>query len=82
MNSSEDLATHPLTWEEEVFVTFLVLNLVTDFNAFREGLQADVKQWFDRPVVLHVWHRLGPLQDRAFVEYFARCLNGAGKADE
>ncbi len=89
LSSSEDMANQPLSWEEEVFVTFLVLNLVTAFHAFREGLlskpeglEEDVKQLFDRPLMLQVWDRLKPLQDRDFVEYFERCLKGAGKADD
>ncbi len=71
-----DLATKPVTDDETLFVSFLVLHLNSAFQAIKsglleapEGLAADIRTFFAHPIPRAVWASLRPLQDRAFVAF-------------
>jgi len=76
-----DLAKHPVSHEEEVFVTKLVLHLSTVYRAMKygelipyEGLQRDVREFFHLPIPRAVWRKLGPFQDDDFRKYIESAL--------
>lgn len=71
----------PVTSEERIFVTSVVLNLDGIHRAIKakmfvrmEGLESDVKDFFSRPVPNAVWKTLKPFQDEDFVAFVEKCL--------
>jgi hypothetical protein len=76
-----DLETKPLTNEETVFVTSIVIHLDSVRRAQKakmfvrlEGLQKDVKEFFSLPIPKAVWEKVKPLQDAGFVVFMEDCL--------
>jgi hypothetical protein len=76
-----DLASGPMTLEEELFVTLVIQHLNGVFHALQddltvrpEGLGLDVRQFLALPIPRSVWQRLQPLQNEAFVAFVERCL--------
>lgn len=77
------LDTKPLSHEEQRFVTALILHLHVYFRAMRvkmypklEGLDADVKQFFSRPIPKAVWNSVKQYQNKDFVEFIEDCIEG------
>lgn len=71
-----DLVATPVTEDEVLFVSFLVLHLNTAFQAIEkklmdapEGLGADIRTFFSHPIPRAVWDQLRPLQDTAFIDF-------------
>jgi len=71
-----DLARHPVTSEEELFVHFLILHLRASFKARQAGMEfsddavvADIRQFFAQPIPRHVWGNSKRFQDPAFVVF-------------
>jgi len=71
-----DLENEPISAEEELFVTQLILNLSIAFRAMKhgelarfEGLQWDVKSFFSLPIPKAVWMSVKAFQDRDFVSF-------------
>src|SRR5262245_46222019 len=73
-SDAADLARDPVTDEEDLFVTFLILHLQSAHHAIvlgmldlPEGLGADIRNFFSHPIPRAIWQKIRPLQDRAFV---------------
>ena len=84
-DANADLDHQPVTEQESLFVTFLLLHLNAAFHAVQErqfatpdGLRADVR-WFMRlPIPHEVWARRRPFLDQAFVRFVEDCLDPGG----
>jgi hypothetical protein len=71
----------PVSRQEELFVTTLILHLSTVYRAIKhgefvklEGLQKDVEAFFSLPIPQAVWRKIKPLQDRNFVRFIEEIL--------
>ena len=78
---SVDLVQQPISTEEDVFVTMLILHLSMVFRAMRngefvkfEGLQRDVREFFALPIPKAVWRKVRPFQDRDFAQFIDNSL--------
>lgn len=76
-----DLAKHPITTEEEIFVRSLVLHLASSHKAAGVGLfespenvTADIRGFFLLPVPNAIWKQIRQMQDREFVAYVESAL--------
>jgi hypothetical protein len=76
-----NLSREPATPEEELFVHSLILHLRMAFKARDLGMQfdddaveADIRQFFSRPIPRAVWDQTKAFQDRRFVEFVDRAL--------
>jgi hypothetical protein len=70
------LDTKPLSHEERLFVTFLILHLSVVYRAMRakmfvniEGLTEDVKVFFSLPIPKIIWNTIKSSQDKDFVSF-------------
>jgi hypothetical protein len=70
------LDTKPLSHEEALFVTFLILHLSVVYRAMRarmfvniEGLTKDVKEFFSLPIPKTIWNTIKSSQDKDFVTF-------------
>jgi len=66
----------PVSHQEELFVTTLILHLSTVYRAMKhgefvnlEGLQKDVAEFFLLPIPRAVWENIKPFQDGNFVRF-------------
>lgn len=78
---SVNLEREPATPEEELFVHTLILHLRTAFKARDLGMQfdddaveADIRQFFSRPIPNAVWEQTKAFQDRRFIEFVDSAL--------
>ena len=74
------LDTKPLTDEEQLFVTSLILHLDGVHRAMKakmfvrlEGLQKDIQTFFSLPIPKAVWEKSKSLQDADFVAFVEKC---------
>lgn len=81
MDKRADVDAHPLTNEEQVFVTSLVVHLHSVHQAVKakmfvklEGMQKDIKSFFSLPIPKAVWEQVKPFQDEDFVEFVENSL--------
>lgn len=81
LDPQADLVTNPVTTEEELFVTFLILHLDAVFKAdhakmFEPAttLRRDIAGFFALPIPKAVWQKSRPLQDVDFVAYVESAL--------
>lgn len=77
-----DLSKEPVSREEELFVTLLILHLDKVHRAMKagmfitlEGLQKDIEGFLSLPIPKAVWEKIKPLQDRDFVKFIETFLN-------
>ena len=70
------LDTKPLSHEERLFVTFLILHLSVVYRAMKakmfvniEGLTEDVKAFFSLPIPKIIWKNIKSAQDKDFVAF-------------
>lgn len=83
LEPAPDLVARPVTVEEEMFVTFLLLHLSTTHRAMREGtfgtqqrLEEDIRAFFVLPIPREVWNRIRPLHEADFVAFVERAMRG------
>lgn len=76
-----DLEKTPVTPEEELFATQVILHLSGVFEATREGLirpfdgaERDIRNFFSNPIPLEVWCKKRAFQNLDFVEYLEQFL--------
>ncbi len=76
LNSKADLTKNPVTTEEELFVTFLILHLNSVFKAnhakmFEPAttLRRDIAGLFALPIPMAVWQKSRVLQDADFIAF-------------
>jgi len=74
LSSNPDLVRQPVTENETLFVSFLVLHLNSTHQAIKqrlielpEGLGADICMFFAHPIPRSVWNELRKFQDKDFV---------------
>jgi len=71
-----NLEKDPISHEEQLFVTLLILHLGNVHRAMKagmfitlEGLQKDIRGFFSRPIPRAVWGKTKLLQDADFVRF-------------
>lgn len=71
-----NIASHPVTRDEEFFVRFLILHLYTVYRAIRydlyltpDGFAADISAFLSLPVPREIWMKLRTSQDGDFVTF-------------
>lgn len=76
LEPNPDLIKKPVTDEEDLFVTFLLLHLNATWQAMEEGVfrtrQAvtrDIRWFFSRPIPRSVWEKSKEFQDEDFVRF-------------
>ena len=81
LDPEADVATTPITIEEEMFVVFLILHLSSTYYAMRsgffqrlQGLRKDIERFFGLPIPRSVWEKMKELQDKKFVSFVESCL--------
>lgn len=87
LESEPDLEAKPVTEEERLFITLLILHLASAYEAIRAGvfkeperLQVDVRKFFSNPVPRMVWRSVRPLQNRSFISFLEQCLGAKGSS--
>ena len=80
LETEADLVRKPVTNEEALFVTFLLMHLNSTWQAMEEGVfrtrQAvarDIRWFFARPIPKSVWEKSKAFQDPAFVRFVEEC---------
>ena len=78
--TTANLQQEPITAEEELFISLLILHLNVSFHAITEsvfakpdGLRADIRRFFSRPLAKLVWDKMKPFQDQKFVAFVEDC---------
>jgi hypothetical protein len=76
LDPAADLRQRPVTVEERLFVTLLILHLASAYRARRFGmvlspeeLRADISSFFGLPIPRAVWEQSQKFQDRDFVAF-------------
>lgn len=76
LDSSVDLQYAPVTKEEELFISLLILHLNSSFQAMKvavlvepEGLKRDISIFFSLPIPKAVWEPTKKFQDADFVQF-------------
>ena len=71
-----DLDKRPITNNEELFVSFIILHLSAFQEALKQrllispdGLRQDIRDFFSLPIPNAVWQKLKPLHDKDFVAF-------------
>jgi hypothetical protein len=74
--TTADLISQPVSNDEELFITQLILHLDTVHRAIKagifvelEGLQTDIKEFFLLPVPRAVWIKSKPFRDADFIQF-------------
>ncbi|HXR46673.1 MAG TPA: hypothetical protein VN784_04465 [Candidatus Limnocylindrales bacterium] len=83
LNPTADPTQSPVTAEEEIFVTFLILHLSNTYYAIRAGffqklygLRKDIERFFSLPIPRAVWEKVKDLQDESFVRFVEKSIDG------
>jgi hypothetical protein len=76
VDPAADLTRQPVTTDEELFVTLVVLHLSSAQEAMKQGmfaapdgLQRDIQRFFSWPIPKSVWERIKAFQDKDLVEF-------------
>lgn len=79
IDSNPNLDGRPITDDERLFVTFLMLHLAANFRAAQAGMfmlpeeiRVDITNFLSRPIPKAIWEKIKSLQDRDFVEFVER----------
>lgn len=81
-DATADLRGKPITGDEELFISMLILHLNASYHALKDrvflkpdGLRKDIHGFFSRPLTKLVWEKMKPLQDADFVAFVESCRN-------
>ena len=81
-----DLEIHPVTEDERLFLTLVILHLSLALTAMRlkaiipiEGLERDLAEMFSKPIPRTVWGEVRLVQNRDVQELLDRLTNTTGK---
>ncbi len=81
LDKGADLETKPLTNEERLFVTLLILHLDVVHRAMKAkmfvklgGVREDIKGFFSLPIPKAVWETAKPLHDEVFIRFVETAL--------
>jgi predicted HAD superfamily phosphohydrolase len=79
-----DLASHPVTEDERLFLTMVILHLNLALAAMRmnaivpiEGLERDLAEMFSKPIPRAVWKEIRSVQNRDVKELLDRITSTA-----
>ena len=82
LDASADLVEQPITRDEEVFATMVILHVGSVYYAMKdelvvklEGLRRDVSQFISLPLPRAVWEKVKLVQNDEFVDFVESCLN-------
>ena len=85
LDPEADVASSPVTAEEEMFVIFIILHLSNTYYAMRagffhklNGLRKDIELFFGLPIPRAVWERVKELQERPFMRFVEAWLPKSG----
>ena len=85
LDPDPDLQSEPVTDEEEIFVSLLILHLSSAHAAMRvdmfkrpEGIEADIQEFFSYPIPRKIWDKLRLLQEDEFVAFVEKALTRTG----
>lgn len=74
--AAADLQIQPVTSEEELHVSFIILHFATNFRAAKFGMfflptqiRLDIDDFFSRPIPRAVWEKLRRFQEPDFVRF-------------
>ena len=80
-STKADIAKHPLTDAEDVFITLVILHTNSVYYAMNhqlvveyEGLQRDIAEFFSLPLPRAVWRKTKPLQNQDFAAFIDSSL--------
>ncbi len=81
LNPKADIEKTPITEEERLFVSFLILHLATAFEAKKRGmffavhgLKVDVREFFNLPIPRTVWNKFRRYQQPDFVHFVDKTM--------
>ena len=81
LDSSADVASHPVTPAEEQFVNMAIQQLSATYQAMKsdltiepEGVRRDIFAFFSLPVPNAVWPKVKPLQNQDFAAFIESSL--------
>ena len=81
-DADADIAKRPITEAEEVFVTFVILQVSNTYYAMKDelvikldGLRRDVAQFLSLPIPNAVWNKIKVIQNDDFVSFVESCRN-------
>jgi hypothetical protein len=81
LETAVDLTNEPVSTDEELFVTELIIHLDTVYRAIKagmfvelEGMRTDIKEFFLLPVPRAVWNKSKPLRDADFIQFVESAL--------
>ena len=84
LQPSVEIKRKPITADEEVFVTLVILHLSTVFEALKdellikqEGLRRDAGSFFALPIPQAVWSKIKSVQNHDFVRFVEECRRNA-----
>jgi hypothetical protein len=84
-----DVSEQPVTAQESIFVTFLILHLSASFKASEQGMYPapqgrgpDVLQFFALPLPRKVWETSRLMQDEDFATFVESALEKGDKGSE
>ncbi len=81
-----NLTKQPITLEEELFATQVILHLSGVFQATMEGVidplegaEADIRRFFSKPIPEEIWRRRRQFQNSDFVKYVESTISDVSK---
>lgn len=81
LDANLDLRNNPITNDEALFMTFLLLHLSATFRGIKAGmfvtqqaLEKDIRWFLSLPVPNTVWHKSKSFFESDFVAYVDECL--------
>lgn len=84
LSPQSDITREPVSVDETIFVGFVILHLNSAHQAMRhgvmnapEGLATDIRTLFSLPIPRAVWEDRKRFQDREFIAFVERILNGS-----
>jgi len=86
LDPRSDLVVRPVTREEHVFLTFIILHLGSAYRAIREGvlpapdgLTEDIRSFFSLPLPAAAWTRLQSRLDADYAIFVNQALSTADR---
>jgi hypothetical protein len=77
-----EIAKHPITQKEVVFVNMVIAHVSTSFYLMKhehvikpEGLRRDVMEFMSLPIPKIVWEKARPFQNDDFIAFVESCRN-------
>jgi hypothetical protein len=82
MDANVNLAKHPITASETIFVNMTIQHLSGAYQAMKnglvikqDGLRRDISGFFSLPIPKAIWEKTKVMQNDDFAEFVERCRN-------